>query len=135
MGTKDRWSWLSSEILGDATGEGWKGIVIAESLDDPTIINGLSVFRAEITPASRPQDQGKLRHIYHVKCSDKEINELQPHLLKGWYAHFWKGVRILVVFSESRFDLLRDDRSSWAETVEYGKAEGIPEAELRFPTD
>jgi len=70
----------------------WKGVVIAEGLSDPTVINRLSVYKARITKDGIPIDyKGNLGrwHIYYVKCSREEINVLQPYILHGWYAHFW----------------------------------------------
>ena len=75
----------------------FKGSIIAEGLDDPTIINGFKVYRAQITKDGIPVDyEGHLGrwHIYDVECSRKEIDGLQRHVLRGWYAHFWKQEKI-----------------------------------------
>ena len=105
---------------------------------DPTMINRFAMYRAEITKDGMPIDyEGHLGrwHIYYVVCSEGEINMLQPHILKGWYAHFWKDNRIIVVYSDRKFELLKNDKSTWKEAIEHGRTQGIPDNELGFPTD
>ena len=116
----------------------WKGVVISEGLSDPTLINKLSVYRVEITRDGIPIDyKGGLGrwHIYYVKCSRKEINRLQPYILHGWYAHFWNEAKIVVVYNDKQFELDKNNKSTWKEAIEHGKAQGIPENELGFPAD
>jgi len=55
--------------------------------------------------------------------------------LRGWYAHFWNEDKIIVVYNDTQFTLLKDDKSTWREAIEHGKTQGIPEDELDFPTD
>jgi hypothetical protein len=116
----------------------FKGAVIAEGLYDATVINKFTVYKATITEDGVPIDyDGHLGrwHIYYVKCSRKEIDELQPCMLKGWYAHFWQGNNIIVVYNDRQFEIMKTDRSTWKEAIEHGRAQGIPENELGFPTD
>jgi hypothetical protein len=116
----------------------FKGVVIAEGLDNPTIINRFAVYKATITEDGLPIDYdghfGRW-HIYYVKYSKKEINELQPHMQTGWYAHFWQGNKIIVVYNDKQFEIKKNDRSTWREAIEHGRAQGIPENEFGFPTD
>lgn len=116
----------------------WRGGIIAEGLSNPTIINNFPVCSATISEANMAIDyEGHIGrwHGYGVRCSREEIDALQPYVLPGWYAHFWKGDTIIVVFHDRQFKLSRNDRSTWKEAIEHGKAQGIPEGELDFPTD
>ena len=116
----------------------WRGGIIAEGLSDPTIINGLSVHGASISKDGMPVDyEGNLGrwHGYDVKCSRREIDALQPCILRGWYAHFWKGSQIIVVYYDRQFELDRDDKRTWKEAIEHGRKQGIPEDELDFRTE
>lgn len=38
----------------------------------------------------------------------------------------------MVVYDQRSFRIDRNDRSTWAEAIEHGKAQGIPEDELEF---
>jgi hypothetical protein len=116
----------------------WRGSIIAEGLSDPTIINNFSVYKAGITKDNLPIDyEGNIGrwHWYDVRCSREEIDALQPYILRGWYAHFWKGNYIIVVFNDKQFRLNKDDKSTWKEAIEHGKKQEIPENELDFPTE
>lgn len=116
----------------------WKGSIIAEGLSDPTVINRFSVYKAVITEDNMPIDyEGNIGrwHCYDVRCSREEIDALQPYILRGWYAHFWNENKIIVVYNDRQFELDKNDKSTWKEAIEHGKAQGIPEDELGFPTD
>lgn len=116
----------------------WKGSIIAEGLSDPTVMNNLSVYRAVITEDNKETDyEGTVGrwHCYNVRCSGEQIDALQPYILRGWYAHFWKDDKITVVYNDKQFELEKNDKSTWKEAIEHGKAQGIPENELGFPTD
>jgi len=116
----------------------FRGVIIAEGLNDPTIINRFTIYRAEITKNGMPIDyEGHFGrwHIYYVMCFKEEIDKLKPQILKGWYAHFWKDNRIIVVYGDRKFEVLKDDKSTWEEAIEHGRAQGIPGNELDFPTD
>lgn len=54
----------------------FKGGIIAEGLDDPTIINTFTVYKARITKDKVAIDhEGHLGrwHIYHVICSKRKL--------------------------------------------------------------
>ena len=116
----------------------WKGGIVAEGLSDPTIIGKFSVYEATISEDNLPIDyEGNVGrwHVYGILCSREEIDALQPYVLRGWYAHFWKGDKIVVVYNDAQFELDKGDMSTWKEAIEHGRAQGIPEDELDFATD
>jgi hypothetical protein len=115
-----------------------RGVVIAEGLEDPTVINGLHVVRAEISQDGQPIDsQGATGrwHLYWLDADDATMDAIQQQTRPGWYAHFWADDRLIVVFNDARFEVSRTDRSSWRLPIEYGMRQGIPEQELDFLTD
>lgn len=48
-------------------------------------------------------------HGYCERCSRKDIDTSQQYILPGWYAHFWKGSKIIVVFNDKQFELDKND--------------------------
>jgi len=116
----------------------WKGIIIAEGLEEPSVINEFDVYKARISKQDEFIDgQGNRErwHLYWVRATDKQVETLTSRIRNGWYAHFWKGRKLLVVFRGKKFGLQAKDKSTWKEAVEYGKSVGIPEEQLDFPTN
>jgi hypothetical protein len=118
----------------------WKGIVISESLKEPSFINEFKVYKVEISKEEENiiNENRKARwHLYWVKAKSKQIKQLaQEQLKQGWYTHFWNNKReILVIFSGKKFKINFDNKETWKEAVEYGKSLGIPEHQLDFPIE
>jgi hypothetical protein len=93
----------------------WKGIVISESLEEPSLLNEFDVYKARISRRDELIDDNGTK--------------------RGWYGHFWKGQKLLAVFQKKKFEFQAKDKSTWKEVVEYGKSIGIPEEQLDFPTE
>ena len=104
----------------------FKGIVVEESLDSPLLVNKLHVVKVEVS-------LNPMWHTYTVNISRDEIHQLSKHLKPKWYAHFWKGNEVLAIFKDKFFEFKHDDKSTWKEAVEYGRSQGVPEAQLDFP--
>jgi hypothetical protein len=115
-----------------------KGCVIAESLVDPTMINGLATYHAAVSPDGLPLDRdgGMGRwHLYWFRCAPDVVPAVQQQLKQGWYAHFWDGPCIIVVYADAIFEIRADDRSTWADAVAPGRRHGIPDEQLDFLTE
>ncbi len=112
------------------------GCVISESLRDHTLINRLRVWQAWISPhqmLSADDGSMSLWHIYWISCDPAEIDCIQRELKPWrWYAHFWRGSRMIVIYSDARFEMDRTDRSTWRPAIDHGKAKGIPDDQLDF---
>ena len=121
--------------MGDGPSD-FDGCVISESLRDHTLINRLLVWKAWISPHKVLSDDDgsmSLWHIYWISCDVAEIDRIQRELKPWrWYAHFWRGSQIIVIYSDARFEMDRTDRSTWAPVIEHGKAKGIPDEQLDF---
>ena len=115
----------------------FKGLVIAEGLDDPTIVKQLVVYRAAIGPAGDGvQGTGSdRRHFYWISGTEADVALVQAHTLPGWCAHFWDARQIVVVFHDRSFVLDKLDRATWQEAVAHGVAQGIPAEQLDFLVD
>jgi hypothetical protein len=116
----------------------FRGVVIAEGLRDPTLVNRLRVYRAEVTDEGVPIDyegQTGRWHLYWIEADEETASAVQQQMKRGWYSHFWEGDRLLVVYDDRTFDLSRSDRSSWLPAVEHGEGQGIPRDELDFVTE
>ncbi|HWS28511.1 MAG TPA: hypothetical protein VN512_00200 [Clostridia bacterium] len=106
------------------------GIVVEEALDDNLLINSLAVQSVRITGHKRRQDRW---HLYEVKVSLDEIDQLAKHVTDNWYIHFWKDSKIVALFKDHRFEFDYDIAETWKEVLEYGRSIGIPDEQLDFP--
>jgi hypothetical protein len=116
----------------------WCGVVVAEGLHDPAVINDLWVTRAFITGDGQPMDEDGTEgrwHLYWVDASDDEIDRIQAGARRGWYAHFWRGDRLLVVYDDARFSMYRHDQPTSGPAVDHGLGQGRRGEWLDFPTD
>jgi hypothetical protein len=115
----------------------WRGVIISESLEEPSLIDDFEVFKAEISKKDLDLGGGKQGrwHLYYVHAIDSQINSLLRQVKPGWYCHFWRENSLVVVFSGKRFEMLTNDKSTWRDAVEYGQSIGIPIEELDFPTE
>lgn len=113
-------------------------MIIAEGLKDPTLVNQLCVRRAEITAEDLPVDvdgnTGRW-HLYWVELDPTAIPEIQRNTKHGWYAHFWEGDRLIVVYDDAVFEASRSDPATWQNAVAHGRSQGIADEELDFLTE
>jgi len=119
------------------TNDRWRGVIVSESLKEPSQIDDFEVFRAKISKKDLDLGEGKQGrwHLYYVHATDSQIGGLLRRVKPGWYCHFWRGNRLLVVFPGKRFEMLVNDKSTWKDAVEYGRSVGIPDEELDFQTE
>lgn len=107
----------------------FRGMIVEESLADPSVINHLSIKGVQIT------DPGRW-HVYTVELTDHQIGGCQNWLKEGpWYMHFWRGDEIIVVFKERIFRFSRHDKSTWTEAIAHGLKLAIPKEQLDFLTE
>ncbi len=110
----------------------YKGTIIEESLSDKSVIDEL-----EVTHTYTEEDQDnpeRTWHLYTVLVSKDEISKIQMYLKRedGWYAHFWDGDDVVVVFRDKMFKIKASDKSTWKNAIEYGLSVGVPLEQLDF---
>ncbi|PWU23462.1 hypothetical protein C5B42_02815 [Candidatus Cerribacteria bacterium 'Amazon FNV 2010 28 9'] len=106
------------------------GIIIEESLIDNRMLNEFSIKKVRVTTEEDPTQRW---HLYFVEGTNKQIEQLVNNLKpQKWYAHFWSGDRIIVVFPHKLFIFSHTSKETWKEAVEYGISIGIPQDQLTF---
>lgn len=116
----------------------WRGVVVSESLRDPTVLNGFSCRKFLITPDTLPLDEpGQVGrwHLYWLETEEVPWDVLEANMKPSWYGHFWKGRELRVIFSGKVFVMDTVDKATWAEAATYGLAQGIPPEQLDFSFD
>ncbi len=112
------------------TQELYVGTIVQESLSDVSFLDTCITVAIQETAEVNPLERW---HLYTVRCSKDQLENLSPHLKdSGWYAHFWKEGRIVVVFKERIFEFEMTDLETRQKAVVYGMSVGIPEEQLDF---
>ena len=102
-----------------------KGKIILESLEDQNLVSKMQILDTEVTSHQT---------IHTILISKSEIENLMSYIKQGpWYAHFWHGNEVSVIFRDKIFKLLHNRPESWRETIGYGISIGIPRKQLDFP--
>ena len=107
----------------------YRGVIVLESLRDPTVVDGLKVV-------AREHDEPSGWRLVTVEVTSEQATALASELKSGpWYIHFWHDQDVIVVFKDAVFRLRHNDRSTWTPALNHGRALGIPEEQLDFPID
>jgi len=106
------------------------GIVIEQSLADPAFAETLDVVQRKRDP------NGSWVFLLVRIASDRLFTELERirEALVGdqpWYAHFFSGEKIAVVFPEAIISMTTD-AASWEAAIAHGLTLGIPREQLDF---
>jgi|SRR3989344_932845 len=113
------------------------GIVESESLHNPRVLNTLTAKK--VVKEFQPNAETKYWHIFVLKVSDDEIvsvaEDIASEIKNGWYAIFWSGAKVYVVFSRKIFELRKEAHWQSAEyeaVREYGNKNGVQKEYLDF---
>ncbi len=105
----------------------YKGIIVLESLEDKSLVSKTQVL------STSKEENGT---HYSVLISKTQIEYISKYIKEGsWYAYFWHGNEVLVVFRDHVFKLLHNNQASWRDAVGHGIAVGIPRNKLTFVID
>ncbi len=106
------------------------GVVIEQSLTDPAFADSLDVVRRERDPGG---DWVFLLVRIESEKLASELERLRRALAtdEAWYAHFFSGDEIAVVFLDAIIRMTTDS-ASWTTVIEHGLALGIPVEQLDF---
>jgi len=107
----------------------YEGVIIKESLEDPSVLNDLEVISHDIDPLANWD-------LYKVKARPDCFEPLSKNLKSDkYYIHFWKKSDVVVIFRNKIFKYNIYDRVTWNKVIEYGLSIGIPISQLDFPTN
>lgn len=108
----------------------YKGTIVEESLLDNCLLNNFKINKFRISGAEKPED---CWHYCETEATVGQIDELTKLLkLTGWYAHFWRGDNVIVVYPDKKFEIVYLDRDTWKEVIKYSQSIGILAEQLDF---
>jgi hypothetical protein len=134
--------WCAAAVWSNRVGMVMVGTLIAESLRVGAVIEGIRLVttkfaRADVGDVSASQPLTWTFIEFEVAEDDAERLALAlEHSLQrpgGWYCDFRSNDETFVVFAERTFRYPRGDRAGRAEATQFGRAVGVPEAQLDWP--
>lgn len=119
----------------------FRGFVLSESLKNPVVLNEFRTTfrRVERHPESK---EFPFWHLFKIEFDDQNIEKsmerISRELKHGWYAHFWNGKTVYIVFPGKVFRVPQEKTWSSKEYLkakEYGMKNGVEEEYLDFLID
>ncbi len=116
----------------------FKGFVLSESLNDPTILNNSDLIYIKVEKHEDPK-YPKFWHLYKISVSDEDMPELSEELAKNikneWYTHFWDKNKVYIILKDKVFCIPREENWNSKEyklVIDYAIQHGINEKYLGF---
>jgi len=112
------------------------GIVIEESLVDQAVLDRLRTVRTEsVTATDATPEQPRRWTLRHFEAPGEQAETLAGLLAAAlrpgpWYVDFVVGDEHVVAFSDRVFRYRRSDEAGADAARVYGRAVGVPEAQL-----
>lgn len=125
--------------MSDQANDSFLGVVILESLADPSIMQGVTVLR-ESNIQAPPDDPYPIwsRRLVRIPACEIEAfaGRLAAAMTQDFYNHFVDSDRLVVVFKARYFVLDKWDRSQWTQMIEYGETVSVgPRWTRNIPVD
>jgi hypothetical protein len=101
----------------------YHGIIIQQSLKDQSILNGMRILGERVGNWT----------LLRVGIEGERIGEVVKLVKKNlltensvpYYAHFYRGQRLIVVFPDKVF-YVKPNKETWSPVLAYGISKGIP---------
>jgi hypothetical protein len=117
----------------------YKGLVISESLRNPSILNGVALIRVKVEHHPTIDNDLKTWHDFKVQVGDDAIlsfcNQMAKEIKEKWYAHFWNADTLYVVLPGRVFKMPRERNwtsEAYQECKKYAMEHGVEEQYLFF---
>jgi hypothetical protein len=111
----------------------WRGVFIEESLDDPSLLDEVTVVGSSAVRLEEEAERGEFT-FKRVEVPDKAfgtvIARAAQAIKPAWYLHLVSGDQMKVVFRDRVFAVSRGDASALRAVVDYGVGQGIHPAQL-----
>ena len=119
----------------------YKGIIIEESLEDPSILSELEIIETKVIPVGPEQKTPWLLQwtLHTVEFSDDKADRIADEISKSidaqhpqWYADFKNDTHHYIVFLMKVFKIELADVRTYEEAKKFGHHLGIPSEQLDF---
>jgi hypothetical protein len=120
----------------------YTGVLLAESLEEDSVIDGLrltvtKISRAAVgdTTAGQPRDWTFIEFVVPASSVDAFAELLSRSLREqgGWYCDFHSDTEVIVVFRWRVFRYPTGDLARRGEAEAYARSVGVPEGQIDWP--
>lgn len=106
----------------------WLGVLIEESLEDPTVLKKINIVGTERT-LLEGEGQGQELQFHKIEVSESDVEDIcleVSHVIRPtWYFHVVSGSKMLVVFRDEILRAEKSDPESIEQIIKYGTTHGI----------
>jgi hypothetical protein len=123
----------------------YKGVIIAESLSEKTILNSLEILQTKVEQVSKEHETPWLTQwtLHTVQIPENKIDKISEKISQSldltnganWYADFRNEKHHYVIFPNKVFRLDRSNKSDYETMRAYGSSIGVPDHQLPTFTD
>lgn len=122
----------------------YHGVIIEESLRDPSILSAVRITETKVEPVTEEHHTPWLRQwtLHTMEVPEGRADEIADKISGAfntqhgsWYADFKNSSVHYVIFPHRVFRIDRKDPSGYQPAVSYGQSLGIPEHQLDFSPD
>lgn len=111
----------------------WRGVFIEESLDDPSLLDEVTVVGSSAVRLEEEAERGEFT-FKRVEVPDEAcgtvIARATQAIKPAWYLHLVSGDQMKVVFRDRVFSVSRGDTRALRAVADYGAGQGIHPAQL-----
>ncbi len=107
----------------------YKGTIVEQSLTDLSVLDDIKILKTTISP-----NAGWRMHVVEVTREQLEAVSKFMEATK-WYAHFWNGDEMIVVYPNMLFLQSVSHKETWKPAIDYGLTIDIPLEQLDFLID
>lgn len=118
----------------------YQGIIIEESLQDPSVLKDMHIVSTKVEPVTEKHRTPWLKqwtlHTVEIPGSEADaVAEKLSHALEArdsWYADFKNDNTHFIVYREKVFKVNRSKREEYDAATKYGIDQGIPAYQVDF---
>lgn len=117
----------------------YKGVIIAESLDNKSVLKDISILNTEIENVTEAHQTPWIEKwtMYTVEISNERVDEVVEQLSQsldknGWYADFKNDLFHYIVYRHKVFKVDLKNPILYKDAKNYGVSLGIPEYQVDF---
>lgn len=113
----------------------WRGVLIEESLEDPTVLNRMHIVGTMSERLEGEEDRGEF-HFHKVEVDNDALKgvlqDASESIKDSWYFHLVSGDRMIVVFRGRVFEATKGRANEFDAIRAFALSQGIHPEQLQL---